>query len=172
MVKGEEILKTKAEKKSFIFYLSFIFLLLVLIFYFILAAFNQSIIKKINSAQKQLQKDFSPEIKELEKNIKEKEEKIKDFAFLLEKHIFYTKILELIKKYTHPKVLLKKLIWNFEEKNVEFLGESDNFSVLAQQILLLEQLPNLKELALDKVQITKEQKVEFLVKLSFFSKEK
>lgn len=163
-----DILKIKKEKKSIIFYFSFIFLIGVLVSYFLLTFFIQKTAKEINLIQQKIQEEFSPEIRKLEKQIKEQETKIRDFTYLLERHNFPTKFLELIKKHTHPKVLLKNLTLNLEEWGINLVGESDNFSVLAQQISLLEQFPNLKDLRLEKVQITKEQKVEFLVKLFLF----
>ncbi len=157
----------EAPITGFLFYLSILFLAIVLIVYFIFFSLQKKSEATLQEIQEKLEKGKTDEILFLEKKIKNYASKIKEITPLLNEHVFATKFLKELETRTHPKLFFQKNDLNLSGSTVTLDGQTDNFFTLGQQILNLEENPLISELKLEKVSINKEGRVEFTLKFNF-----
>lgn len=144
-----------------------IFLLIGLIIgYFTLNYFIEKSERKLQQTNEAITKAKSPERITLEEELKSLRAKIEDFTPLLLNHQKSSNFFDFLEKNTHPKVFFTKLNLDTEGNHVELSGQTDDFQILGQQLLIFQKTESLQGLKLSKVEINKEGKVEFTFDLS------
>jgi Tfp pilus assembly protein PilN len=144
-----------------------IFLLIGLIIgYFTLNYFIEKSERKLQQTNEAITKAKSPERIILEEELKSLRAKIEDFTPLLLNHQKSSNFFDFLEKNTHPKVFFTKLDLDTEGNHVGLSGQTDDFQILGQQLLIFQKTEFLQGLKLSKVEINKEGKVEFTFDLS------
>lgn len=163
-----EIIPKPAEKviwKEILSYFPIFLLILIILVFFILNSYQKKLEIYLQSLEDQISKGKIQEIKNLEKEILDKKEKIDIFKPLLESHLFNTNFFNFLASSTHPQVFFSKVDLNSKEATVSLSGQTDSFSTLGQQILIFSQKDLISDLNLTNFSISKEGKVNFDLKL-------
>ncbi len=164
-----EITPTSKIKKTLLvnILLSFCLILLIvfIISYFALGAYQKKLSKELFALEKALEK--TAEEQRLEKEIFDYQKKIKDMGILLDHHKFASNLFDFLEKVTHPKVWFSSFSLNLESAVVNLSGQSDNFEILGQQILILKKQEIIKNIDVSKISIAREKGVEFQLQLIF-----
>jgi hypothetical protein len=163
---GPKLAKRESQFSEILFYFSVFIFGISLIFYFLSLALEKNYQENIQETENLLKAGKTEELINLEKEVQNWERKIKDMAFLLKEHVFATKFFKFLEEKTHPRVFFSKIELNLSEKNVSLVGQTDNFT-LAQQALILKQEPLIFNLETPQLIISKEGGIGFLLKLSF-----
>ncbi len=169
-----EIVPRSTEKESqevgILFYISILFLVLSIISYFVFFSLQKRAETTRQNLLDQIQKETPAEIISLKEKVENYEKKIKDFTPLLKKHILASNFLKFLEEKTHPQVFFTEINLDLEKSMVDLSGQTDNFFILGQQLLILEQEPLISELKLDQLAIGKEGKIDFVLNFSFSPK--
>jgi len=104
----------------------------------------------------------------MEEEVLNYEKKFGDFALLSEEHLEISDIYPLIEESTHPQVWFSQFTLDSEENVINISGKAQNFEVLGQQILILEEKDFAKNLRLDSAGINKQGKVDFTLTFTPF----
>lgn len=159
-----EIIPKKKEAappwQIIIFSILILLLLLAIVFYFFLLNQEKKYQTKINELKTIIEKEREKEEAKI-KELSEIKEKISIFSKLTEDHFFISKVFEILSQNTHPKVFYKTFDLSPEKNKISLLGETDNFFILGQQVLILKENPLIQEIKISKISKTKEGKVEF-----------
>jgi hypothetical protein len=165
----EIIPKAQVKKPLAINYLYYFALALLISSFFIWFILNQ-MIKSSNVALEKIEKSLADEKatkKALEDEVLNYKDKINDFSFIFSSHKMNTKFFNFLESITHPKVFFSDFTFNPAKGKVSFSGKTDSFESLGQQILILKEQKNIKELVLSKVGLGKEGGIEFSIDFSF-----
>lgn len=166
-----EIIPKPAKKlpiwQQILFYLSLALLGGSLVSSVILTQIVKGLGTRLGEIEEILTKEKTPEEIALEERVFDYQKKIDDFTFLVERHKHPSKFLKFFESICHPKVWFYK--FNLSLKNQELVasGEAENFSVLGQQLSILQQKEEIKKAELTQVSISREGKVNFTISFSF-----
>lgn len=103
----------------------------------------------------------------LEKNILSWQKRIKNFSQLFSRHLYSLPAFDLIEKLTHPEVWFSQLNLDLPDSKAVASGQAESFTVLGQQLGLLEKEPEISDFALSSLSIGKQGKVNFTLNISF-----
>lgn len=168
----------KKQETGFQFSLFNVFIILcVVIFalegagYFALDYFSKKTNKELQGINAQISQKETPETKNLEKEMKNYQEKIENISPLLDTHIYTLKIFPLIEALTHPQASFTKISFSAKDYKASLSGKTESFQTLGQQLRILEEKKEKENLFtninLSKFSIEKEGSVGFSLDLSF-----
>jgi len=169
-----EIIPKPIEKVPFwqqiLFYFSISLLVIVIISYFVLGAFQKKSEIYLQNLDEKISQAKTPEIIALEKEVLSWQRKIKDFAKVFDQHKLNSKFFQFLEEKTYPKVFFSKIDLNSQNLEVILSGQADSFQSLGYQIQILEKEPLIKKINLSKISIGKEGGVEFTLEINLDSK--
>lgn len=165
-----EIIPKPVEKKinwrDILLYFSAFLLLLAVFTYFILNNYLKRAETTLKSLEETLAREKTVEEIALEKEIFGYQKKIGDFSKLIDRHLLPSKFFEFLEKNSHPKIWFSKLDLNSRTGEAKLSGQAADFVVLDQQLQILKANPLVKNFNLVKIEIDKEGKVNFDLKLN------
>lgn len=164
----EIIPKQKLKKitlANIILYLVLVVFLAFFVIYFILNHFFLKTDQELSDIEKNLIR--TSEEKKLEDEIFDYQKKIKDFSLLLSDHRFPVNFFNFLEKINHPKIWLSNFTLDLKNGQATISGQTENFEILGQQILIFKKEVLIKDINLSRVSISKEGKVEFDFQLTF-----
>lgn len=168
-----ELIPKPTEKESpwkkVLFFLSFVLVFATVSSYFILSALqkkSQSQLKALDDAVSQK----NAQLNVLQEDLLVQQRRIDDFSKIVNGHVANSDFFKVLEASTHPRVYFSKISVNSKESKVSLAGQADNFITLGQQIMLFEGVPNLEELTLSQVGMSKEGTVNFALNLTFNKK--
>lgn len=169
-----EIIPKKAVKpypwQNYLFYICIFLLLCSIIGYFSLDYLIKKSEQKLQETKESIAKAKGPERIALENELLNLREKIDDFTPLLLSHQKSSNFFNFLEKNTHPKVLFTELKLDTKGNQVELSGQTDDFQILGQQLLIFQKTEFIQGLELAKVEIGKEGKIEFTFDFSLTPK--
>ena len=154
----------KTAKKGLLISISVTLLLIAVVGFFILKNIAQQTKEELNNLETAFQETKSQE-KTLEKEVLGFRKKLNNFSLLLKNHLIASKIFPILEEVAHPEIQFKTLDLNPREKKVVIFGTTDEFINLAEQLLILKNREETKNVKLNKVGISQE-KVEFEIEIS------
>ena len=168
-----EIIPKKASQKSkgldAFFYLSILLLVLVLGAYFILNMFSQKENERLTSLRLEISEIMTPEKSKTEEEVLAAKAKVDDVSQLIESHLRGSKVFEIIERTTHPKVWFNRFDYDAHQKTLKLSGQTENFEILAQQFMIMEEEKTIEKVTLETITNDREGKVNFNLNLSFES---
>lgn len=163
----EIIPRVKIKKISWvniIFYLLLVLVLAFVISYLILIVYQKKLNQELEGIEKALIR--TPEEDQLEKEILNYEQKIKDFGILITAHQFPVKLFQFLEKNTHPKIRFSKFTFDAPNNRLELSGQTPDFEVLGQQMIIFQQQEFVKKIDLTNVSITKDKGIGFSLSIN------
>ena len=144
---------------------------LILIFFVFSFTFVFLSQKKLSLIKTNLERERdsmkSPEIVELENEIKSAKEKIKIFKDLINNYYFPSKFFPILESKILKEITLTRASFKFSEGKVSIAGEANNFQSLAKQINVLKNSKEFSDLKISKISLSKEGKLSFEISFSF-----
>ena len=165
----EIIPKAVVKKPSAVNYLYYFAVAFLIGSFFIWFTLNQ-MVKSSNVALEKIEKSLAEEKtakKTLEDEVLSYKEKLDDFSLIFNSHKMNTRFFEFLESITHPKVFFSNFSLDSSKTKASFSGKTDSFKSLGQQILILKEQKNIKELVLSKVSLGKEGGIEFSIDFYF-----
>jgi hypothetical protein len=159
--------KQPEKEPSILFYLSILILIFSIFSYFILFGLEKEAETVIKKVEKKLEEKKQEEIISLEKKVQEWEKKIKSFNLLLQNHSFPSQFFPFFQEKILPKIFIKKFSLDLKDLKVEATGETNEFDILGQQIMVFEKEPRISNLEIGDFNLTSDQKIEFKLKFNF-----
>lgn len=150
-----------------LFYASLVLLVVLTIVYFRINGSikkNQEILAGLENNFLKLQ---SAENLSLKKEILDYDRKIKDFKGLVADHKFNSRVFKFLEDFIHPKIWFESFEFQSENAKVVLSGRAKTFESLGQQIMILQQEKQIKDLILEGIAIGKEGDIEFNFSFSF-----
>ena len=154
----------KSTQKGLLISISIVLLLIALAGLFILKNIAQQTKEELNNLEAAFQ-EIKSEEKSLEKEVLTFRKKINNFSLLLKDHLTTSKIFPILEEVAHPEIQFKTLDLRPRERKVVISGITDEFINLAEQLLILKNRDETKNVKLNKVGISQE-KVEFEIEIS------
>jgi Tfp pilus assembly protein PilN len=149
-----------------LFVISLFLIFGVVSIYFVLDGWQKKYQGEIQQIKDRLEKERTPEIREMENKLSSSEKKIQDFSKILSDHLFVSEVFSLLQRTCHPKLSYNQFELIPEENKLSLSGRTDDFLILGQQVLLLKEESMVKDVDLSKISITKKGKVEFTFDIS------
>lgn len=164
-----EIIPKPVEKTPLeqvvLFYFSILLLIGVIIGYFILGRLEKNSETYLNSLEDKVYQIRISEIISLEKEVKDYERKINDFALIFARHNLNSSFFEFLERKTYSRIFFQKINLKPQELKVSLLGQADSFLSLGYQVQIFEREDLIKKTNLSKVSIGKEGQIEFILDL-------
>ncbi len=161
-------LKTKPPLWKRILSSLLLFLLIGMVsVYFILCYLIKKSEAKLQDLNSNLAKEIIPEQRILEEELIPLRDKIEDFELILNSRRPSLKFFEFLESHTHPKVRWKEFSLDLDELSMELSGETENFTTLEQQFLILKEEKLVEKIKLFDISTGEEGKVYFSLKFSF-----
>ncbi len=135
--------------------------------FFILKSFQEQKRVAIQKLELRLLADPSPEQKQLEDEMLGFKQKLGDFKVLADGRRTPLPLFSFFETSVHPAVIFTGLAVKLEKNEVLLAGETDTFKHLDEQILLLRNKSEIKDLHLAKIELGNQGRVKFSVDLSF-----
>lgn len=133
---------------GFVFYLIVFLLIVSIASYFILNFLLESSRKEFSELDADLKALMTPEKKELEREVLNINNKIRNFSLLSQSHIAPSQLFIFIEENTHPDVWFFDFDLALKEKKVILHGRTRNYENLGQQVILFENEPAIIEVDL------------------------
>jgi len=159
----------------FYFFIGLVFTILA--GYGVLYHFTKKAVEDFENMKKTIEQARTPQMNDLEKQMKSYEEKTEDFSSILDSHKIvsnffgdFNKKTGFLEKNTHPKVFFSEMNFDLTKETVTLLGQTEDFQTVGQQISLFkkEELKEIvKSIQLSKVEIDKDGKIDFTLIISF-----
>jgi Tfp pilus assembly protein PilN len=152
-------------------YLSVVLLLVSIVgylsteYYFIKKAKEES--QRLDEALSQAKTD---ERKKLENELLALKERIDIFSSLVEKHKRNSKVFYFIEDVTHRQVFFSKIGLDFQGDNINLSGETENFQILGEQLIIFKNTEFIRTVRLIDVELTRDGKVTFRFNISIYPK--
>jgi Tfp pilus assembly protein PilN len=146
---------------NILFYISLSLILLSLVFFFLLNNAVKKSAKFLENQEKTLISQRSPEQLDLEKNTLHFREKMKDFGTLFNQHRFTANVFRVLEEITLPKVWFSDFNLTSQPGIIVLTGLADSFNTLGEQLLVLKEDKNIKNLILSGAKINSQGRVEF-----------
>ena len=165
-----EIIPKPTEKSSvwqdILFYFSIGIFLAAIVSFFILNNSQGKLENSLRKLDESLAQKMTVEEINLEKEIKTTEKQIRDFAQILNSHLFPSKVFDVFQKIVHPKAWFSRLSFDTAKSEAVISGETESFVTLQQQIFILQKEPLIKSFTLNYFSAGKEGKVDFTFNIS------
>lgn len=155
-----------AEILNILFYLSLALILLSLASFFFLYQSLKKSDKTLKDLEGALISQVGQEQLEMEKNILEFRQKLKDFELLSNQHRFTSNALQVLENLAHSKVWFSDFQLNIQDSQLILKGEADNINILGEQLLVFKKSAEIKETALSDVKTNPNGKIEFQISLT------
>jgi hypothetical protein len=164
-----DIVPKPAEKKSIrgelLFYGSIILVIAAAAAYFVISNSLKNKEKTIESLGQELERlDSLPEAA-LEEKILAQQEKISDFANLVNGYRHTSNIFNFIENIIHPKILFTNFSVDSVRNIVQVTGSADNFQSLGQQLIIFKRADLVKEVTLSNIAIGNKERILFAFNL-------
>jgi len=148
-----------------LFYFSILLLIGSVLTFFILNRSFERAELELKNLEETLLKEKTQEEIALEKEVFNYQKNIEDFSKLSKLHLYPSKFFDFFQNLCHPQVWFSKFLLNLKDFNLSISGETENFSILGQQILIFQQQEKILKADLSEVSIGKEGKVNFTLNL-------
>lgn len=152
---------------NFLFYFSLILLISVISGIFIVNNSIKKSQKSLEALEEVLVGEKTSENIALEKEILSYSQKIKDLSQIIDEHVVSSEFFTFLEKNSHPKVWFSQFNLDTEAGTVNLIGEAQSFESLGQQLTIFKKEELIKEINLEKIEITKQGKINFALFLSF-----
>lgn len=152
--------------QNILFYLSMILLVAAISLYFVFDHLQKKSATTIQDLQDMISQEKTSEEVSLEKEVSGYQKKIQDFSQLLSKHLYSSNFFDFIEENCHPKVWFSQINLNPGQAEVNLLGEAESFTVIGQQIMILQSSPLVKNVALPQMAIGKKGRVDFSLNIT------
>lgn len=166
-----EIIPKPAQKlplwQNILFYLSISLLAASLLSFFLFERSLRGAESSLKNLEETLTREKTPQEASLEKEILTWQKKVKNFSRLFSQHLYPSEAFEAVEGISHPEVWLKQVSLDSSEAKVTVSGETESFTTLSQQLLLLEREPKVKNFTLAALSIGRRGKVDFTLNISF-----
>ena len=160
-------IKDTPRWQIFLFYISVLVLIVFVVVYFVINSLdNKSKVYKI-TVENQISEGKSDENVIMEKDVLAYKQKIENFIPYFNNHVFSTNFFSFIDANTHPKVFFYDTSLNTEDNLVDLSGDADSFLTLGQQMLILQNSPQVQDVTLGRVSIPKQGGIEFTITVTF-----
>jgi Tfp pilus assembly protein PilN len=133
----------------------------------------ESKVSKLENQKEALEKELGSaqtEVKTLEKELREVALKIEDFSKILKEHKHLSEFFNLLKKSTHRKVQFTGLELDTRTLSADLTGKTENFQTLGEQLLILNNREEIKNLEVSNITLSREGTVEFELSFNFSDK--
>lgn len=165
-----EIIPKKPEKKlpgfvDILLYLSFVVLFAALSGYGGVVFMEGRLNKELQATKEEITKMDTPEVRTLEKQVREQVKKINDFAGLLAAHIIGSNFFDALESLTHPKVSFSSLNLSSSQLTAVLPGMTDGFVALGQQIQILKKGQFINSVTLTAASLGREGEIKFNLNL-------
>jgi len=101
------------------------------------------------------------ENQDLEKKAGVLAKKIKNFSLVFKEHKNNFRFFDFLRNYCHPNVRFSSLNLTSDTAKVILVGETDSYQSLTQQIMIFKKNPQVKELNVSDISLSKEGKITF-----------
>lgn len=166
-----EIIPRPAQKlplwQNILFYFSIALLVASLLSFFLFERSLRDAEKSLKNLEETLTREKTPQEVVLEKEILGWQKKIKNFSQLFSQHLYPSKAFEVVEDISHPEVWLKQVSLDSSETKITVSGETESFTTLGQQLLILEKEPRIKSFNLASLSIGRKGKVDFALNIAF-----
>lgn len=119
-----------------------------------------------NNLQQTLDKEVTPKERTLKKEVLKYKDKIDDFSTLLNNHSAVAKLFDAVEELSHPKIKLSKLDLDLSKPELAISGETENFEIAGQQLIIYRQAKEFTDVNLSGLSIGKNGKTVFTFLLS------
>lgn len=150
-----------------LFYILITLLLAAASSYFILGHFQKKSLTALQNLEEEIRKEKTPQKIALEKEILSYQQKINDFASILDRHPIASKFFSFLEKTSHPRIWFSKTSLSPGESLVIVSGRAETFPALGQQLQILKKEALVKNVTLSKISLGKKGEIEFTLTLSF-----
>jgi len=154
---------------SIVLYVAIFLLLAAVAIFFILNNFLAKAGEESNSLKAEISQIMTPDKVELEQGILSSKVKIDRFVNLIDRHLFSSKVFEIIEKSTHPQVWFTEFDLDSREKTIALSGETQSFETLGQQIFIMRNEEAISSVELEDLTINADGRVEFNISLTLKS---
>lgn len=165
-----EIIPKPAQKlplwQNILFYFSLALLVAGISSFFLLERSLKSSRSSLKNLEETLTREKTPGEAGLEKEILAWQKKIRNFSQLFSEHLYPSKSFDFIEKISHPEVWVTQLSLDAKEAKIAVSGETESFTTLGQQLLILEKDSQIRDFTLSSLTIGKKGKVDFALSLS------
>ncbi|MDO8424540.1 MAG: hypothetical protein Q7S70_01195, partial [bacterium] len=120
----------------------------------------------LKNLEETLTREKTPKEATLERDILSLQKKIKNFSQLFSRHSYPSKAFDFVESVTHPEVWISQVSLDARESKVVASGETESFTTLGQQLLILEKNPQIKSFLLSSLSIGKKGRVDFTLNIS------
>ena len=136
--------------------------------YFVLNHYSSQLAGQVEELQAQIFKVRTPEENALESELFEAENKVDDFATLLENHRYASKLFPFLGSICHPKVQFQSVEFSSSDSgfSVSFPAVAESYEVLHQQLLILRSESLILNFEMGDIGMGKEGGVTFSLKLN------
>lgn len=161
----------KEEAPKWVNYVLFFFVFLVLAlgtFSLILRSKNGSLeAEKISLASQIQALELDPENIASEKELNQVSKKLRDFTTVYENQNLASKFFDFLRKVCHPRVYFTSMDLNLNNFSVVFIGRTEGFQFLGEQLLVLSQREDVKGVEVSGINLEKDGKVSFILNFEF-----
>lgn len=166
----EIIPKSKIKEISWVnlvLYFLLIIFLVLLLSYFILDIYQKKLNQELSDLEKALIRTDAEKALEDELSIYQK--KIEDFGNILNVRQSPLDVFSFLEKTIHPKVWFSNFSFDLEKGTLSLSGQAENPEVIEQQLIIFKKQEMVKNVTLSNFSISKEEKIDFNLQLTFDS---
>jgi methylaspartate ammonia-lyase len=165
-----EIIPKKAPKLpswlNILLYFSLFLLVSSISSYFILAHLQKESEANLANLEKTLTEGRTLQNIALEEEVFDYQKKISAFSQLISQHLLTSNLFDFLERNCHPEVLFQKFNLDSRTRRLTLSGQTDDFSSLGQQLLILKSQDEIEEVNLAKISLGGKGEVEFTLNLS------
>lgn len=168
-----EIIPKPAKKiprwQIILFYFSVLLTIMTIFAYFVLSSLEKSSEKNIQELTDKISQGKTAEVITLEKEILAYKKKIDDISPYIEQHILSSQVFDFLEKHTHPRTFFSKITLSSKPSKVLLSGLCDSFLTLGQQLMILDEAPQVKMVELNNIFLAKKGGIEFDLEMTLDS---
>jgi hypothetical protein len=142
-----------ASKSGLWLFLTFTLLILIIFAFFVLQDYKNNLIGEKENLEERIGELNNQRDLELEANFIELKKGIEDFKKVLENRPYPSKIFEMLEEITLPQVQFTDLNADLLQAKLVLKTEAENYSALAEQILVFEQDSRIKKIEFAKIDL-------------------
>lgn len=156
-----------SSQNNILFYIALIIFVLAIGGYFVFIFLINQSQNQITTLKTELEKQKTPEVVSLEKDILALQKKINDFSVIFPRHISVFDFFQLLENKTHPDIYFYSLTLSSSEFRAQLFGRAKSFNAIDQQIQLFKKEKLVDTLDLTTISLNKQGEVEFTLDLTF-----
>lgn len=162
------IKKTSPQWENYFFFGSFVPVLLIGGLYFILQTKISSLqAEKLNIEASILSLDSNTLNQDTQAQVGDIQKRLSDFSFILKAHQYPSYFFDFVRSFCHKKVQYTEVSLDTKTAQANLVGSADNFQALGEQLLILNENPNVLSSEVTGINLQKEGKVSFNLSLKF-----